>query len=137
MTLVRHPRVDPLEVEFAAVRSQGAGGQNVNKVSSAAHLRFDVRASSLPEDVKQRLLALQDHRLTADGVVVIKAQEHRSLAMNRDAALARLQALVDQVAHPPIPRKPTRPTRASVQRRIEGKARRGEVTAMRGRVGVG
>jgi ribosome-associated protein len=98
MTLVRHPRVDPLEVEFAAVRSQGAGGQNVNKVSSAAHLRFDVRASSLPEDVKQRLLALQDHRLTADGVVVIKAQEHRSLAMNREAALARLQALVDQVA---------------------------------------
>ena len=135
MTLVRHPRVDPLEVEFAAVRSQGAGGQNVNKVSSAAHLRFDVRTSSLPEDVKQRLLALQDHRLTADGVVVIKAQEHRSLAMNREAALARLQALVDQAAHPPIPRKPTRPTRASVQRRIEGTPRRGAVKAMRGRVG--
>ena len=103
MTLVRHPRVDSAEVEFAAVRSQGAGGQNVNKVSSAAHLRFDVRVSSLPEDVKQRLLALQDHRLTAEGVVVIKAQEHRSLAMNREAALARLQALVDQVAHPPHP----------------------------------
>jgi ribosome-associated protein len=137
MTLVRHPRVDPLEVEFAAVRAQGAGGQNVNKVSSAAHLRFDIRASSLTEDVKQRLLALQDHRLTAEGVVVIKAQEHRSLAMNREAALARLQALVDQVAHPPIPRKPTRPTRASVQRRIEGKAHRGAVKALRGRVGEG
>ena len=134
MTLLRHPRVDPLEVEFAAIRAQGAGGQNVNKVSSAAHLRFDVRASSLPLDVKARLLELQDHRLTAEGVVVIKAQEHRSLAMNRDAALARLQTLVDQVAHPPIPRKPTRPTRASVQRRIEGKARRGAVKAMRGRV---
>ena len=134
MTLARQPRVDPAEVEFAAVRSQGAGGQNVNKVSSAAHLRFDVRASSLPFEVKERLLAVQDHRLTAEGVVVIKAQEYRSLAMNREAALARLQALVDQAAHPPIPRKPTRPTRASVQRRVEGKARRGVVKALRGRV---
>jgi len=129
------PRVNSYEVEFEAVRAQGAGGQNVNKVSNAAHLRFDVRASSLPEDVKERLLATPDNRLTVEGVVVIKAQEHRSLAMNRQAALARLQSMVDAVAHPPIPRKPTRPTRASVQRRIEGKARRGAVKAMRGRVG--
>ena len=128
------PRVNPSEVEFEAVRAQGAGGQNVNKVSNAAHLRFDVRASSLPEDVKARLLAMPDHRLTGEGVIVIKAQEHRSLTLNREAALARLQSMVDAVAHPPIPRKPTRPTRASVQRRIEGKARRGAVKAMRGRV---
>lgn len=128
------PRVNSSEVEFEAVRAQGAGGQNVNKVSNAAHLRFDVRASSLPEDVKERLLATPDHRLTSEGVVVIKAQEHRSLTLNREAALARLQSMVDAAAHPPIPRKPTRPTRASVQRRIEGKARRGAVKAMRGRV---
>lgn len=132
--LAPHLAIDLAEVEFAAVRAQGAGGQNVNKVSSAAHLRFDVRASSLPEDVKERLLALQDHRLTAEGVVVIKAQEHRSLPMNREAALARLQSLVDAAAHPPIPRKPTRPTRASVRRRVEAKTRRGEVKVLRGRV---
>jgi len=127
-------RVDPAEVEFSAVRSQGAGGQNVNKVSSAAHLRFDVRASSLPEDVKQRLLALQDHRLTAEGMVVIKSQEHRSLPLNRAAALARLQALVDSVAVPPRPRRATRPTLASKERRLEGKAVRSQVKSLRGRV---
>ncbi|MDH5340021.1 MAG: alternative ribosome rescue aminoacyl-tRNA hydrolase ArfB [Rubrivivax sp.] len=127
-------RVDPAEVEFSAVRAQGAGGQNVNKVSSAAHLRFDVPASSLPEDVKQRLLALGDQRLTADGVLVIKAQEHRSLPMNRAAALARLQALVDAVADPPRPRRPTRPTLASKRRRLQGKAVRSEVKSLRGKV---
>ena len=128
-----HPRVDPAEVEFAAVRAQGAGGQNVNKVSNAAHLRFDVRASSLPEDVKARLLASADTRLTAEGVIVIKAQEHRSLIQNRAAALARLQAMVDAVALPPTPRKATRPTRASVQRRLQAKALRAQVKAGRGR----
>lgn len=128
------PRVDPAEVVFEAVRAQGAGGQNVNKVSNAAHLRYDVRASSLPEDVKARLLATPDHRLTAEGLVVIKAQEHRSLTMNREAALARLQSMVDAVAHPPIPRRATRPTRASVQRRLDSKSRQGQVKALRGRV---
>jgi len=128
-----HPNVDPAEVEFAAVRAQGAGGQNVNKVSNAAHLRFDVRASSLPADVKARLLASADTRLTAEGVVVIKAQEHRSLTQNRAAALARLQAMVDAVALPPTPRKATRPTRASVQRRLQAKAMRSQVKAGRGR----
>ncbi len=128
-----HPRVDPAEVEFAAVRAQGAGGQNVNKVSNAAHLRFEVRASSLPEDVKARLLASADTRLTAEGVIVIKAQEHRSLTQNRAAALARLQAMVDAVALPPTPRKATRPTRASVQRRLQAKALRAQVKAGRGR----
>ena len=128
-----HPRVDPAEVEFAAVRAQGAGGQNVNKVSNAAHLRFDVRASSLPGDVKARLLASADTRLTAEGVIVIKAQEHRSLTQNRAAALARLQAMVDAVALPPTPRKASRPTRASVQRRLQAKALRSQVKAGRGR----
>ena len=128
-----HPTVDVAEVEFAAVRAQGAGGQNVNKVSNAAHLRFDVRASSLPEDVKARLLSSADTRLTAEGVIVIKAQEHRSLTQNRAAALARLQSMVDAVALPPTPRKATRPTRASVQRRLASKAMRSQLKAGRGR----
>jgi ribosome-associated protein len=128
-----HPTVDVAEVEFAAVRAQGAGGQNVNKVSNAAHLRFDVRASSLPEDVKTRLLSSADTRLTAEGVIVIKAQEHRSLTQNRAAALARLQSMVDAVALPPTPRKATRPTRASVQRRLQSKAMRSQLKAGRGR----
>lgn len=115
-----------------AVRAQGAGGQNVNKVSSAVHLRFDVPASSLPEDVKTRLLALRDHRITAEGVVIIKAQVHRSQDLNRADALARLQALVDSVARPPGVRKATRPTRASQQRRLQGKAQRGAVKRLRG-----
>jgi ribosome-associated protein len=126
-----HPNVDPAEVEFAAVRAQGAGGQNVNKVSNAAHLRFDVRASSLPADVKARLLASADTRLTAEGVVVIKAQEHRSLTQNRAAALARLQAMVDAVALPPTTRKASRPTRASVQRRLQAKAAHARLKASR------
>jgi ribosome-associated protein len=116
------------------VRAQGAGGQNVNKVSNAVHLRFDVRASSLPEEVKERLLRLGDQRVTRTGVVVIKAQRHRSLEMNRAEAIARLHALVEAAAQVPKKRRPTRPTRAARERRLEGKQRRSRVKALRAKV---
>ncbi len=129
------PTVAENEVEFSAIRAQGAGGQNVNKVSSAVHLRFDIRASSLPEPIKQRLLAMSDQRITADGVVVIKAQTSRSQDMNRADALQRLQTLVDSVAVPPKTRRATKPTYGSKQRRLEGKSQRSAVKAGRGKVG--
>jgi ribosome-associated protein len=125
--------IDEREVECSAIRAQGAGGQNIHKVSSAIHLRYDIPASSLPEDVKARLLASGDSRITQEGVLVLKAQEHRTQEANRAAALARLQTIVDAASTPPKPRRPTRPTLASKKRRLEGKSQRGEVKRLRGR----
>jgi ribosome-associated protein len=130
----RIPVIPAHEVEFTAIRAQGAGGQNVNKVSSAVHLRFDIRASSLPEHIKERLLALSDQRVTQDGVVVIKVQTHRSQEKNKEEALQRLQELVASVSVLPRVRRATKPTRSSQKKRLDKKSIRGGVKALRGKV---
>ena len=128
--------IPPEEVEISAIRAQGAGGQNINKVANAAHLRFDINASSLPEAIRERLLKLEDRRISKEGIVIIKAQEFRSLEKNRGEAMRRLQGLVDSVAALPKKRRPTRPTRSSVAKRLEFKSRRSLVKAGRGSQGI-
>lgn len=134
MAELRRFPVDEREVEFSAIRAQGAGGQNVNKVSSAVHLRFDIGASSLPDEIKERLLCLSDSRITQEGVLVLKAQQHRTQEMNRSDALARLQQVIDGVSNPPKPRRATKPTYGSRQRRLESKSQRSSTKALRGKV---
>lgn len=134
ITLSSNVSIPDNELEIRAIRSQGAGGQNVNKTSTAIHLRFDIRASSLPEFYKERLLAATHHLITAEGVVIIKAQEYRSQEMNRAAALARLESLIKELTVVQKSRRATRPTRASKERRLAGKAQKSSVKSLRGKV---
>ena len=122
------------EVEFVAIRAQGAGGQNVNKVSNAIHLRFDIGASSLADELKEKLRALRDQRISSDGIVVIKAQKHRSLERNREDGLVRLRELIASAAFVPTVRRATKPSRSSQRKRIDSKVKRGQVKLQRGRV---
>ncbi|EPB9229560.1 alternative ribosome rescue aminoacyl-tRNA hydrolase ArfB [Escherichia coli] len=137
IVISRHVAIPDGELEITAIRAQGAGGQHVNKTSTAIHLRFDIRASSLPEYYKERLLAASHHLISSDGVIVIKAQEYRSQELNREAALARLVAMIKELTTEKKTRRPTRPTRASKERRLASKAQKSSVKAMRGKVRSG
>lgn len=134
IVLSQNVTIPDSELEITAIRAQGAGGQHVNKTSTAIHLRFDIRASSLPDYYKERLLAANHHLITSEGVVIIKAQEYRSQEMNREAALARLEALIRELTTVQKSRRATRPTRASKERRLSGKAQKSTVKSLRGKI---